>query len=86
MARLRERVASVDGLRSFFTPWQDLLALDWEEIQALRAGDLLRVFEETGLTHLIVVEHDRHHSPATVRALVSRARLERQLRGLRQAS
>jgi CBS domain-containing protein len=68
------------------TPWQDLLALDWEEIQALRAGDLLRVFEETGLTHIVVVEHDRHHSPATVRALVSRARLERQLRGLRQAS
>ncbi len=67
------------------TPWQNLLAVDWEDIQSARAGELLRVFEETGLTHMIVVEHDHRHSPATVRALVSRARLERQLRGLRRA-
>jgi CBS domain-containing protein len=68
------------------TSWQNLLALDWDEIQAMRAGELLRVFAATGLSHIIVVEHDRRHSPAMVRALVSRARLERQLRGLRQAS
>jgi CBS domain-containing protein len=66
------------------TPWQNLLAVDWEDIQSARAGELLRVFEETGLTHMIVVEHDHRHSPAIVRALVSRARLERQLRGLRR--
>ena len=66
------------------TPWENLLAMDWERIQSASAGDLLRVFEETGLTHLIVIEHDRTSSSAVVRALVSRARLARQLTGPRR--
>jgi CBS-domain-containing membrane protein len=68
------------------TSWQNLLALSWEDIQSMRAGDLLRVFIDTGLTHILVVEHDRRQATVVVRALVSRARLERQLQGLRQAS
>jgi CBS domain-containing protein len=63
------------------TPWENLLALDWETLQSLRAGELFHLFEETGLTHLIVLEPDRK-GVAIVRALVSRARLARQLAGL----
>jgi CBS domain-containing protein len=65
------------------TPWDQLLAVDWGSIQSARAADLLRVFEESGLTHLLVIEVDRKNSTATVRALASRARLMRQLKGLR---
>ena len=65
------------------TPWDQLLAVDWGSIQSARAGDLLRVFEESGLTHLLVIETDRRNSTSIVRALASRARLMRQLQGLR---
>ncbi len=67
------------------TPWAQLKALDWERIQSAQAGELLEVLEEAAATHLIVLEHDREHASATVRALVSRARLARQLTGVRQA-
>ncbi len=45
------------------TPWDKLLSVDWESIQAARAGDLLHVLEEAGLTHLLVIERgeqERH--------------------------
>jgi len=66
------------------TPWENLLTVNWARIQSACAGDLYKVFEETGLTHLIVIEHDQDNSSAIVRALVSRTRLERQLTGLRR--
>jgi CBS domain-containing protein len=65
------------------TPWDQLLAVEWGSIQSARAGDLLRVFEASGLTHLLVIETDQKNSTSTVRALASRARLMRQLKGLR---
>ncbi len=68
------------------TPWDDLLALDWETVQSVCAGELLQVLEEAGLTHLLVIEQARSSSVPVVRALVSRARLARQLGGLRRAS
>lgn len=61
------------------TPWDELVALDWEQLEAARAGDLLMLFEQSNLTHLLVVAVDRKTSNSTVRALVSRARLLRQL-------
>jgi CBS domain-containing protein len=67
------------------TPWDKLLAVDWESIQAARAGDLLQVLEEAGITHLLVIEAGKKNTPPMVRALVSRARLARQLQGLRRA-
>jgi hypothetical protein len=63
------------------TPWDELLALDWESIESARAGELLAVFHQTSLTHLLVVEVDRKTSHSVVRALASRARLLRQLAG-----
>jgi hypothetical protein len=67
------------------TPWDKLSALDWDGIQSARAGDLLQLLEEAGLTHLLVVERAKKNGAPIVRALVSRARLARQLRGLRRA-
>lgn len=61
------------------TPWDQLLALDWHSVESARAGELKGVFEETGVTHLLVIEVDPQHSTSTVRALASRARLLRQL-------
>jgi CBS domain-containing protein len=67
------------------TPWDKLLAVDWESIQAAGAGDLLHMLEEAGITHLLVLETGKKNTAPIVRALVSRARLSRQLRGLRRA-
>jgi hypothetical protein len=65
------------------TPWDRLLALDWESLQSACAGDLSMVFEETGLTHVLVIEAHKN-STSTVRALASRARLMRQLKDRRR--
>lgn len=63
------------------TPWEKLLAVDWDSIQSARAGDLLLVLEEADMTHLLVIERGKKGTSPIVRALVSRARLARQLRG-----
>jgi CBS domain-containing protein len=67
------------------TPWDKLLALDWGTVQSARAGDLLHLLDEAEMTHLLVIEHGKKSTPPIVRGLVSRARLARQLRGLRRA-
>lgn len=67
------------------TPWHKLLAVDWDSIQAACAGDLLHVLEEAEMTHLLVIERNKKSASPIVRALVSRARLARQLRSLRRA-
>jgi hypothetical protein len=67
------------------TPWDKLLAVDWESVQSVRAGELLHVLEEAEMTHLLVIEPSKRNASPIVRALVSRARLARQLRGLRRA-
>src|SRR3984885_11821286 len=51
------------------TPWDKLLAVDWENIQAARAGDLLQVLEEAGLTHLLVGEGGAKDAPPVERAM-----------------
>jgi CBS domain-containing protein len=61
------------------TPWHKLLAVDWESLQSARAGDLLQVLEEAEMTHLLVIERDKKNASPIVRALVSRARLARQM-------
>jgi len=61
------------------TPWDELSVLGWGTLEPMRAGDLLHLMDEAGLTHLIVVESDRQSSSCIIRALASRARLRRQL-------
>ena len=68
------------------TPWDELVALDWESVESARAGELLAVFEQRNLTHLLVIEVDRQTSHGVVRALASRSRLMRQLGGRRLSS
>ena len=68
------------------TPWDELVALDWERVESARAGELLAIFEQTNLTHLLVVEVDRKTHVSVVRALASRTRLLRQLAGGRSGS
>ncbi len=60
------------------TPWSDLVAVEWADLQKARAGTLLEVLRHNGLSHLLVVERV-DDGQVTVRALASRARLERQL-------
>jgi len=67
------------------TPWDELLAVEWEHLKSVRAGDLLAVLEESGISHLLVVDPTKKGETPIVRALVSRARLQRQLRGMRRA-
>jgi CBS domain-containing protein len=67
------------------TPWEKLLTLDWDSIQAACAGDVLHLLEEAEMTHVLVIERGKKGTSPIVRALVSRARLARQLRGLRRA-
>lgn len=63
------------------TPWDKLPAIDWDGVQTARAGDLLEAVRHAGLTHLLVIE--KGADPKTVvRAMISRARLERQLRAI----
>jgi len=38
------------------TPWDKLLAVDWESMQTARAGELLLMLEDAGITHLLVIE------------------------------
>ena len=65
------------------TPWDKLLAVEWEHLKTAPAGDLLNTLEDAGVTHLLVVESKQNQAPI-VRALASRARLLRQMRGLRK--
>jgi CBS domain-containing protein len=61
------------------TPWDELVALDWESVESAHAGELHAAFEHTHLTHLLVIETDHKTRRSVVRALASRARLIRQL-------
>jgi CBS domain-containing protein len=63
------------------TPWHELTAINWAALQSMRAGELLQLVEHARVTHLIVVEAEPVGSTCMVRALVSRARLMRQLSG-----
>ncbi len=66
------------------TPWDQLVAIDWRALQRATARELLQLFEETRRTHLLVVDTSGDRATCVVRALASRARLERQLTGLRR--
>jgi CBS domain-containing protein len=67
------------------TPWHKLPTVDWETLQSVRAGDLLHVLDDAAITHLLVIDPGKKNTAPTVRALVSRARLARQMRELRRA-
>jgi CBS domain-containing protein len=60
------------------TPWSGLRLIDFRIIAAATAGDLADQFRDTADTHMLVIEHSSDKG-ATVRGLVSKTRLLRQL-------
>lgn len=71
-ARQRQRVAEI------MTAATDVPAIDWQTLQESRISDLIEIFDATGVSHLIVLQSEAVHL-STVRGLIQRERLERQL-------
>jgi CBS domain-containing protein len=71
----RERITVGD----IMTEWEDLPTLDWQTLQTARISDLLEMFEGIGVMHLLVIESDERGAEV-LRGLISRSRIERQLR------
>jgi CBS domain-containing protein len=86
MARFAERSAATrrEDIRvsDIMTEWENLPTLDWHTVQTATIADLLEIFEGVGVMHLLVVESDECGAEV-VRGLISRSRIERQLRGRR---
>jgi CBS domain-containing protein len=61
------------------TPSLDVPAIDWQTLQDSRIGDLVEIFEGTGVKYLVVLQTESASS-SIVRGLIHRHRLERQLR------
>jgi len=61
------------------TPWEQVPMLDWATVERAKVGDVAEVLERSRATHVVVIESSRDGSPV-VRGLVSRTRVERQLR------
>jgi CBS domain-containing protein len=85
-ARFEEQSAAIrrEDIRvsDIMTEWEDLPTLDWRTVQTATIADLLEIFEGVGVMHLLVVESDDNGADV-VRGLISRTRIERQLRGRR---
>ena len=79
-ARQRSAGAGVE-LRAAdaMTPSLDVPAIDWQTLQDSRISDLIEIFEATGVRYLVVLQSESASS-STVRGLIHRQRLERQLR------
>jgi len=61
------------------TPSLDVPAIDYQTLQDSRISDLLEIFEGTGVRYLVVLQTETA-TWSTVRGLIHRQRLERQLR------
>ncbi len=66
-------------VREVLIPWEEIPGVDWEAIRCACVSDLLELFETAGYAHLAVLERGNDGS-TLLRGLVSRARLERQLK------
>jgi CBS domain-containing protein len=61
------------------TPSVDVPAIDWQTLQDSQISDLIEIFEGTGIRYLVVLQTETA-TWSTVRGLIHRQRLERQLR------
>lgn len=81
-ARAEHRAIRSGSLRvvDVMTPSAQVPAIDWQVLQEAQVRDLVEIFEGSGAAHLVVLENE---SPlvASVRGLIHRERLERQLSG-----
>jgi hypothetical protein len=60
------------------TPSIDVLVIDWQTLQDSQISDLIEIFEGTGVRYLVVLQTETA-TWSTVRGLIHRQRLERQL-------
>jgi CBS domain-containing protein len=60
------------------TSTADVPAMDWQTLQECQVRDLLEIFDGAGVDHLVVLEHDGLNA-SSVRGMIHRSRLERQL-------
>ena len=60
------------------TPWSDLRVLAWPAVEHARVWNLVKAFEHSEATHLLVIETAQGQRER-VRGLISRSRLARQL-------
>ena len=70
---------------NIMTPWRDLPVIDWHTVCDAQVGEILAIFKETRMTHIVVVEA-AGIGPMVVRGLISRTRVDRQLQAARPAS
>jgi CBS domain-containing protein len=61
------------------TSTAEVPAMDWQTLQECRVRDLLEIFDGAGVDHLVVLETEAVNV-SSVRGMIHRARLERQLR------
>jgi CBS domain-containing protein len=73
--------AAAHALRAVdvMTPAPEVPAIDWQTLQDSRICDLIEIFEGSGVRYLVVLQTETA-SWSTVRGLIHRQRLERQLR------
>ena len=62
------------------TPWNRVPTLDREHVMRTRVIDIVKFFKARSATHTVIVEYADQGGGVFVRGLVSRLRLERQLR------
>ena len=67
------------------TPWNELTVVNYESLQTLTAPVVYKMFQGTGLTHLLVIENHGDES-AVATGLLSRETLAKRLRHIRSAS
>ena len=60
------------------TPASDVPAIDWQVIEEAHVRDLMEIFDGSGARHLVVLE-SQSPTLSSVRGLIHRERLERQL-------
>lgn len=77
----RSQLTGRDHIRvvDIMTGWEDLPTLDWNTMKTTRISDLLEIFDGVGVRHLIVVDGEEVDMEVTVRGLISRSRIERDL-------
>jgi predicted transcriptional regulator len=78
-AREAGRSAEREALAAdVMTPSLEVPAIDWQTLQESRISDLVEIFEGSGVRYLVVLQTETA-SWSTVRGLIHRQRLERQL-------
>ena len=60
------------------TPWERVPTLDWQSLDRAQVAEVAAFFKSATATHVVILER-RDQQISTVRGLISRTRLERQL-------